>query len=158
MEGIDVFQPTRKWAFTPRPSRATNFEHGFASFSKPFPEGKALTAQIEEALWDRLQARAVFDDQYVSTGGQLYELITGRDRMVADLRPLVLSSLGYHHSMTCHPYDICTGFLLAEAGGVVETPDGRPLDAAGHDQSRRVDRLRQRNARPTRAPRAPATL
>ena len=136
MEGIDAFQPTRKWAITPRPSRATDFEHGFATFFKPFPEGKALTAQIEEALWDRLHGPghrpptlAVFDDQYLSTGGQLYELMTGRDRMVADLRPLVLSSLGYHRSMTCHPYDICTGFLLAEVGGVIETPDGRPLNA-----------------------------
>ncbi len=117
-----------------QPSRATDFRHGFASLVKFFPEGKALTAQIEEALWDRLHGRGmsrspvVFDDQYLSTGGQLYELLTGRDRMVADLRPLVLPALGYHDAMTCHPYDLCTGFLLTEAGGVLEAPDGRPLN------------------------------
>ena len=30
----------------------------------------------------------VFDDQYISTGGQFYELIVGHDRFNADLRPL----------------------------------------------------------------------
>ena len=29
-----------------------------------------------------------FEDQYISTGGQLYELMAGHDRFVADLRPL----------------------------------------------------------------------
>ena len=117
------------------PSRATDFQHGFASFAKFFPEGKALTAQIEEAIWDRLHGRGragtahVFDDQYLSTGGQIYEILMGHDRMLGDLRPLVLSSLGYKAALTCHPYDICTGLLLTEAGGVLEAPDGRPLDA-----------------------------
>ena len=118
-----------------RPSRATDFQHGFASLAKFFPEGKALTAQIEEAVWDRLHGRGrasathVFDDQYLSTGGQIYELLMGHDRLLGDLRPLVLSSLGYRHAMTCHPYDICTGLLLTEAGGVLEAPDGPPRDA-----------------------------
>ena len=120
---------------TVRPSRAVDFQHGFASLVKFFPDGKALTAQIEEALWDQLHGRGrtaspvVFDDQYLSSGGQIYELLTGRDRMVGDLRPLVLPALGYHSALTCHPYDICASFLLTEAGGVVESPNGWPLDA-----------------------------
>ena len=134
-ESLNAFRPTERWPLAVRPSRATNFEHGFASFFKPFPEGKALTAQIEEALWDRLHAPGrpatlmVFDDQYISTGGQIYELMTGRDRLIGDLRPLVYSALGYHGAMCCHPYDVCPALLLTEAGGVIETPDGRPLDA-----------------------------
>jgi hypothetical protein len=32
-------------------------------------------------------------------------------------------------SMTCHPYDICTAMILEELGGIVEAPDGSPLDA-----------------------------
>ena len=134
-ESINAFKPGERWPLAVRPSRAINFEHGFASLFKPFPEGKALTAQIEEALWDRLHAPGrpatlmVFDDQYLSTGGQIYELMTGRDRMIGDLRPLVYSSLGYREAMCCHPYDVCAALLLTEAGGVIETPDGRPLDA-----------------------------
>ena len=127
-QSVNVFTGERA-PLTVRPSRAVNFEHGFASLAKFFPEGKALTAQIEEALWDRLRATMVFDDQYLSSGGQLYELLTGRDRLVGDLRPLVLPALGFHRAPTCHPYDICTSFLLTEAGGVVETPAGTPLDA-----------------------------
>ena len=69
----------------------------------------------------------MFDDQYPTTGGQIYELLVGHDRMLADLRPLVFRRLGLTSPLVCHPYDICTALLLTEAGGVVETPDGRPL-------------------------------
>jgi fructose-1,6-bisphosphatase/inositol monophosphatase family enzyme len=125
----------KKTRLRARPSQAKDFEHGFASLVKFFPEGKTLTAEIEEQLWRELQgehstgAQLVFDDQYISTGGQLYELLIGHDRMVVDLRPLVFAKLGLASALTCHPYDICTAFLLTEAGGVVETPDGQPLSA-----------------------------
>ena len=117
------------------PSGASDFRHGFAGLARFFPEGKALTARIEEELWDELYglgrsaAPLVFDDQYISTGGQLYELMVGHDRMIGDLRPLVLGKLGFESALVCHPYDICTGFLLQQAGGVLEAPDGTPLDA-----------------------------
>ena len=120
---------------TRRPSRATDFKHGFASFAKFFPQGKALTAAIEEDFWSELHGREpqasplVFDDQYISTGGQLYELAVGHDRMLGDIRPLVFEKLGLVTSMTCHPYDICTALVLTELGGIVETPGGRPVDA-----------------------------
>ncbi len=121
-------------AFRPRPSQARDFEHGFASFARFFPEGKALTAQLEEALWRELHAGkdalpVVFDDQYISTGGQLYELLVGHDRMLGDLRPRVLAKLGLASALTCHPYDICTELILREAGGIVEGLDGRALRA-----------------------------
>ncbi len=117
------------------PSRANTFKHGFAAISRFFPEGKSLLAKIEEELWDELYGLGsttspmVFEDQYVSTGGQLYELLTGHDRMLADLRPLVLSKLGFDASLVCHPYDICTALILTEAGLLIEAPDGSPLDA-----------------------------
>jgi fructose-1,6-bisphosphatase/inositol monophosphatase family enzyme len=121
--------------FTPRLSKAKDFKHGFASFAKFFPDGKALTAQIEEALWSELYGSVkgsplVFDDQYISTGGQLYELLAGHDRMIGDIRPLVFAKLGIESSLTCHPYDICTELILREAGGIVESPDGKPLRTA----------------------------
>ena len=115
------------------PSSARDFKHGFASFVKFFPDGRALTSQIEEALWHDLHAAetgtspVVFDDQYLSSGGQLYELLAGRDRLVVDIRPLVFRKLGLASSLTCHPYDICTALLLETAGGVVEAPLGGKL-------------------------------
>ena len=71
----------------------------------------------------RLGSRHVFDDEYISSGGQLHELIAGHDRFVADLRPLVDPD-----AFACHPYDVCTAMLLEEAGGVVTDPRGAPLD------------------------------
>lgn len=122
-----------------RPSQAETLLGGFASLVRFFPEGKALTAEIEEDLFRQLfefghaPSPRVFEDQYPSTGGQIYELLAGRDRMLADIRPLVFAKLGMRIPLTCHPYDICTSFLLEEMGGVVESPSsgGRvrvPLD------------------------------
>jgi fructose-1,6-bisphosphatase/inositol monophosphatase family enzyme len=117
----------------PALSRALDCRHGFAALVKFFPEGKALTAQIEESLWTELYGRdglpVIFDEQYTTTGGQLYEILAGHDRMIADLRPLIYGKLGLTTSLVCHPYDICTALILTEAGGVVEHPLGGPVQA-----------------------------
>src|SRR5262245_4849611 len=107
-----------------RPSSAVDLEHGFAGLAKFFIPGKVQLAQLEAELFERLGARTVFDDEYVCSGGQLHALMTGRDRFVADLRPLVVPG-----ALACHPYDVCTAMLLEEAGGVVTDPRGKPLDA-----------------------------
>lgn len=132
-ERHDLARGTRR-RWTPRPSRATNFEHGFASLARFFPEGKALLATVEEALWRELGVlgknggQLVFDDQYICTGGQLFELIVGHDRMLGDLRPLAYAKLGLSSAaLCCHPYDICTALIAQEAGCVIESPDGKPL-------------------------------
>jgi fructose-1,6-bisphosphatase/inositol monophosphatase family enzyme len=107
----------------PRPSTATDLEHGFAQIAKFFPPGKEVLARIEGDLFQRLGARTVFDDEYLASGGQVHELLTGRDRFVADIRPLVDPA-----AFACHPYDLCTTLVLEEAGGVVTDPWGEPLD------------------------------
>jgi len=117
------------------PSTAHSFDHGFASLAKFFPEGRTLTAQIEERLWDQLvganssSSPVVFDDQYLSTAGQFHELITGRDRLVGDLRPLVFHALDLESCLVCHPYDACAWLLLKKAGVVFEHPLGGFPDA-----------------------------
>ena len=117
------------------PSSATTFRHGFAWMAKFFPEGRALTAQIEEQLWDELvglgrdASPTVFDDQYICSGGAFYELLAGHDRMVGDLRPLVLPHLKFEASLVCHPYDVVAALLLCEAGVIYEHPFGGFPDA-----------------------------
>mgnify|MGYP000321007244 CR=1 FL=1 len=117
------------------PSTAHSFDHGFASLAKFFPEGRTLTAQIEERLWDQIlgpnrsRSPVVFDDQYLSTAGQFHELITGRDRLVGDIRPLVFHALDLESSLVCHPYDACAWLLLKKAGVVFEHPLGGFPDA-----------------------------
>lgn len=117
------------------PSTARDFAHGFSSLVKFFPEGRTLTAQIEERIWDELvglnssPSPTVFDDQYISTGGQFYEMISGHDRMVGDLRPLVFRVLDMESSLVCHPYDACAWLVLEKAGVVYEHPLGGFPDA-----------------------------
>jgi hypothetical protein len=119
--------------FALAPSAVVGFEHAFCSFSHALPDGKALLAAIEQEVWDRLvpprgDARAVFEDQYLCSGGQLYEVATGRDRFVGDLRPLVADHLGFAGALVAHPYDVCTALVLTESGGVFEDPLGGPVD------------------------------
>lgn len=120
-ERVDVLRG-RRAPLDLRPSQATDLEHGFAQMAKFFPPAKPLLAEIEGTVLDAVGATVVFDDQYLSTGGQLHELMSGHDRFVADLRPLVTAELA------CHPYDICTSMLLEEVGGVVADPFGDRLD------------------------------
>lgn len=134
-EAVDVLRGGRK-RIRVRPSQAKNFEHGFASIARFFPEGKALLGAVEETVWRELGVlgknggQLVFDDQYICTGGQLGELIVGHDRMLGDLRPLAYAKLGYSSAtLCCHPYDICTALIAREAGCIVEAPDGKTLRA-----------------------------
>ena len=123
VERIDL-REGRRHPLIVRPSSACDLEHGFAGLAKFFVPGKTELVQLEAKLFARLGSRHVFDDEYISSGGQLHELIVGHDRFVADLRPLVDPS-----ALACHPYDVCTAMLLEEAGGVVTDPHGEPLDA-----------------------------
>ncbi len=122
--------------YAPRPSQAADFFHGFAWMAKYFPEGRTLTSQIEERLWEILTEEAgikspmpIFDDQYLSTGGAFYELLCGHDRMGADIRPLVFHALDLDLPIVCHPYDVSAALILQEAGVVYEHPLGGFPDA-----------------------------
>ena len=121
-----------------RPSRATTIRHGFAMVARFFPGARDELAAIDEeivfgALGPVEKGKAhCFEDQYLSSGGQLYELIMGHDRFVADLRPLVesfLKSRGLALGICCHPYDVCTELIAREAGVIVTDEHGEALSA-----------------------------
>jgi fructose-1,6-bisphosphatase/inositol monophosphatase family enzyme len=121
---------------TLRPSRATTIAHGFAMISRFFPGARDELAAIDEelvqaALGPGQPGKAhCFEDQYICTGGQLYELMSGKDRFNADLRPLLDSSLarrGLALGICCHPYDICTELIARELGVIITDEQGRPL-------------------------------
>lgn len=121
-----------------RPSRATTIRHGFAMVARFFPGARDELAAIDEeivqgALGPVEPGKAhCFEDQYLSSGGQLYELMMGHDRFVADLRPLVESLLnrrGLSLGICCHPYDICTELIARETGVIVTDERGDALQA-----------------------------
>ena len=120
------------------PSTATSIAHGYASITRFFPGARDVLATIDEeivlaALGPPLPGKAAcFEDQYASTGGQLYELLTGHDRFVADLRPLMrpfLATRGLPPGLICHPYDVCCALIAEESGVIVTDAFGRALDA-----------------------------
>jgi fructose-1,6-bisphosphatase/inositol monophosphatase family enzyme len=127
-----------KRPLTLRPSQAQTIAHGFAMVSRFFPGARDVLAAIDEeivhgALGPVQKGKAhCFEDQYICTGGQLYELMAGRDRFVADLRPLLEPLLAERElslGICCHPYDVCTELIARELGVVVTDEAGRPLNA-----------------------------
>ncbi len=125
-------------AFRPQPSRALTVRGGFAMLVHFFPGGKEILAAIEEELARELfgslevSKTALFDDQYMSTGGQLYELMMGHDRMIADVRALLYERFrreGRPAGHSCHPYDACSTLIAEEAGVQITDGWGRPLAA-----------------------------
>jgi len=121
-----------------RPSNATTIAHGFAMIARFFPSAREVLAEIDEeivrgALGPVQPGKAhCFEDQYICTGGQLYELMAGHDRFVADIRPVleqVLAQRGLALGICCHPYDVCTALIAQELGVIITDERGNPLNA-----------------------------
>ena len=120
------------------PSRALTIRHGFAMISRFFPGAREVLAEIDEqiirsALGPVEKGKThCFEDQYICTGGQLYELMAGHDRFNADLRPLVekvLQQRGLALGICCHPYDLCTELIAREMGIIITDEIGNPVNA-----------------------------
>jgi hypothetical protein len=123
---------------------ATDLQHGFISFVNFFGHGKQWIAKLEEEFLrspaarfseaalqqDERQATTdlnIFEDQHLSTGGQLYSLMSGQLRLVADLRPLLNACWRQQEEPTllcAHPYDISTWLIAQKAGVALYTPNG----------------------------------
>jgi hypothetical protein len=122
---------------TLQPSRAASLDHGFATVVRFFPGARDVLAAIDDEVVEALvppragRARC-FEDQYASTGGQLYELIAGHDRLIADIRPLmesVRADRNLPRGLCCHPYDLCTALIAEESGVILTDAAGASVDA-----------------------------
>jgi len=117
------------------PSTATTIAHGFAVLSRFFPGNRAVLAAIDDEVVEavlgppRRGKAQSFEDQYISTAGQLYELIVGHDRFVADVRALFERRTPGVAALCCHPYDLCTELIAREVGVSVTDESGRLLAA-----------------------------
>ena len=121
-----------------KPSQSATLAHGFSSVSRFFPGARDVLAAIDDEIVAEVMGPAVsgkaacFEDQYLSTGGQLYELMAGHDRFIADIRPVlmpILTSRGLPRSLCCHPYDLCASLIAAEAGVRLTDAHGHRLDS-----------------------------
>lgn len=122
--------------FHPHPSTAVELEHRFASVTRFFSGARDVLAAIDDEISfsvagpGRAGKAYCFEDQYLSTGGQLYELMVGHDCFQADLRPLldqILKERGWNTGLCCHPYDLCTELIAREAGVLISDELGRTL-------------------------------
>jgi hypothetical protein len=129
---LNLFTETTS-SITFEPYTGDQLEHAFSGFVQILPEGKAVLAETEERLWKEMglwnaERPVIFSDQYLATGGQLYELLCGKERFLADLRDSVLKAMGISNGLSCHPYDICTALILTESGIQITSPEGNPLN------------------------------
>ena len=73
----------------------------------------------------------VFSEQYISSAGQMYMLMSGRYRMVADIRSeldIFQKSKGKMLPLCAHPYDLCTSIIAEELGCLIVNFQGNQLD------------------------------
>jgi fructose-1,6-bisphosphatase/inositol monophosphatase family enzyme len=121
-----------------KPSGSRSIAHGFSTIARFFPGAREELAAIDdtivrEALGPVQPGKAqCFEDQYISSGGQFYELMAGHDRFIADLRPLVepaVNRKGFKLGICCHPYDVCTELIARELGVIITDGKGGVLRA-----------------------------
>ena len=114
--------------------------HGFGQVSSFFPGTKRLAAELMEHIAIEtlgsvsIAEALIFDDQYICSGGQMVELLTGKDRFCCDLRPIFYDILrrrgeGGVSGLCCHPYDLAGAPIAAAAGVVLTDGFGEPFDA-----------------------------
>jgi fructose-1,6-bisphosphatase/inositol monophosphatase family enzyme len=118
-------------------STATNLENGFCVFSNFFAGTKTIISKLEERVLCRLyghpteNSALVFSEQYISSAGQLFMLMTGKYRMVADIRALLNNyqkKRDLFLPLCVHPYDLSTSLIAIESGCIVKNVYGDNLD------------------------------
>lgn len=118
------------------PTQRTDLSNGFVSVMSCFPGTRRLAADLAERIAESVgvvtPTPEVFDDQYISTGGQMVQLMTGRDRCVIDLRPLfnrILDRAGGDRFIESHPYDLAGLLAVQNSGTIITDGFGRTLNA-----------------------------
>jgi fructose-1,6-bisphosphatase/inositol monophosphatase family enzyme len=101
-----------------RPRAGADLRRAYVTIARVSPGTKEVLGRFEDALLGGLET---YDDQYLSSGGQLMGLATGADAAVLDPRPLA----GAH--LVAHPYDLAAVVVAREAGVVVEALPPGPL-------------------------------
>jgi hypothetical protein len=121
------------------PSRSTTLAKGFIANEFYLDGHCELLAQMEDEIVLRAFGEAqegearVWRDTQLTSGGTLYNVLSGKVRWAHDFRPLLAETLakqGKPMSLCAHPYDLSTAPLLCEALGVVLT---NPLDGSRFD-------------------------
>jgi fructose-1,6-bisphosphatase/inositol monophosphatase family enzyme len=101
------------------PSMTQDLARCFVTVARFAPGDKATMGAWEDEL---LRGVETYEDPYLSSGGQLIEVASGRELAVLDPRSLV--GAGF----SAHPYDLAGWLVARQAGVIVEALPPRPLD------------------------------
>ncbi|MEZ6017977.1 MAG: hypothetical protein R3F49_22925 [Planctomycetota bacterium] len=109
-------------------------DHGYFPFFGYHPDQRAAMQALARGYFHRVrelegaELAHCYDDQHISSGGQLALLALGHYRMVVDARQR-FNELRQVALQTAKPYDVAGAILCArEAGAVVTRTDGGALD------------------------------
>lgn len=119
------------------PSLSASLDNGFCIFVNVFPGTKTIISELEERILFRLYGHAeentalVFSEQYISSAGQLFMLMSGKYRMVIDIRALLGNyQLNRNQALPlcAHPYDLAATLIATESGCIVKDAYGDDLN------------------------------
>ena len=114
--------------YVPKPSNEDSFKHGFVSASMFFSDGMEVLGKIYREFLESCDGAPgegkafYFNDDYISSGGQVALLFDGKYRFVCDLRP----TIGIK-GLTAYPYDLCTKLIGEECGVIIRDPFDQEL-------------------------------
>lgn len=108
-------------------SSSPDLLHGFAVFADPFSNYTGQLGEFRKTVMDRLlglnqDSSIVFNDQILTSAGQIYNLATGKYRFFADILPKFTPN-----GLCTHPYDLATMLVAEEAGVIITDTEGKPL-------------------------------
>jgi fructose-1,6-bisphosphatase/inositol monophosphatase family enzyme len=119
-----------------RPSSSATLAHGFATIARFFPGVRAELAALDDEMVETLLGpptpgkAQLFEDQYISSAGQMYELITGHDRFVADLRSIARRDTRTRHQAPTSAAGAATGGKPGTAPGTRHRAPGTNMVSA----------------------------
>jgi hypothetical protein len=108
-----------------RPSQANTIEHGFFPIVLYFEGYKKILGDIADELTEKIIGSVhkgisrVFDEQYITSGGELAYLVTGKYRGIIDIRPFLGRITGTPFGLCAHPYDLCTKLIVDRAKAII---------------------------------------
>jgi hypothetical protein len=153
----ELYRPGIRHPAPLTPRRGADLHRSWVTVARFSPGQKSAIGAWEDELLAGLE---VYEDPYLSSGGQLMGLATGGDTAVLDPRPL------FGAAFCAHPYDLAALVVARAAGVIVEAlppgPLAYPLDLtadvawAGYANPEVAARLRPGVMRlPTRPERDP---
>ena len=111
-----------EWEVEELKNRGLNdIDHSHICFVAPFPPYKHV-AEIADNFWNAVGNKVIFNEQYLTTAGQMLAMLEGKISLIVDIRKIIKNRYGV--DMLCaHPYDVPAAYILKKLGAIVTGKD-----------------------------------